>query len=73
MFKCDWFKIDDQNGIQIDKESGVSSVNISRKWYKEQPYILASQAKQVFYAPELKLGVKWNVVKKLMRRKMLRF
>ncbi|GKE75571.1 hypothetical protein Tco_1537612, partial [Tanacetum coccineum] len=27
-----------------------------------QPYILASQAKQVFYAPDLKLGKNWHVV-----------
>lgn len=68
VFKCDWFKVDDQNGIQIDKESGVTSVNVSRKWYKDQPYILASQAKQVFYVPDLKLGVKWNVVEKHVPR-----
>ena len=68
VFKCEWFKVDDQNGIQIDKESGVTSVNVSRKWYKDQPYILASQAKQVFYVPDLKLGVKWNVVEKHVPR-----
>ncbi|GJR78752.1 serine/threonine-protein kinase aurora-2 [Tanacetum coccineum] len=42
----------------------VTSVNVSRKWYKDQPYILASQAKQVFYVPDLKLGINWNVVEK---------
>ena len=68
VFKCDWFKVNDHNGIQIDKESGVTSVNVSRKWYKDQPYILASQAKQVFYVPDLKLGVKWNVVEKHVPR-----
>ncbi|GJY66186.1 leucine-rich repeat protein [Tanacetum coccineum] len=30
--------------------------------FKYQPYILASQAKQVFYAPDLKLGKNWHVV-----------
>ncbi|GJX80928.1 Myb domain protein 62 [Tanacetum coccineum] len=64
VFKCDWFKVDDGKGIQVDKESGVTSVNVSRKWYKDQPYILASQAKQVFYVPDLKLGINWNVVEK---------
>ncbi|KAI3710139.1 hypothetical protein L2E82_39913 [Cichorium intybus] len=54
--------VGDRKGIQIDKESGVRSVNTSRKWYMDQPYILASQAKQVFYAPDLKLGNNWYVV-----------
>ena len=35
---------------------------------KTNPHILASQAKQVFYVPDLKLGVKWNVVEKHVPR-----
>nr|GEW11186.1 reverse transcriptase domain-containing protein [Tanacetum cinerariifolium] len=62
VFKCDWFRVDDQNGLRIDKESKVISVNASLKWYQDQPYILASQAKQVFYAPDIKLGKSWLVV-----------
>lgn len=62
IFKCDWFMVDDGKGLRTDKESGLKSVNMSRKWYKDQPYILASQAKQVFYAPDLKLGNNWYVV-----------
>ncbi|GJR59179.1 hypothetical protein Tco_1501341 [Tanacetum coccineum] len=61
-FKCEWFKVDNANGQQVDKESGSTSVNTSRKWYVDQPYILASQAKQVFYVPDLKLGRNWYVV-----------
>lgn len=64
VFKCDWFRVGDGNGLQIDKESGVTSVNMSRKWYTDQPYILASQAKQVFYARDLKLGNNWHVVQR---------
>ncbi|GJY09752.1 transposon protein, CACTA, En/Spm sub-class [Tanacetum coccineum] len=62
VFKCEWFKVDNANGLQVDKESGSTSVNTSRKWYVDQPYILASQAKQVFYVPNLKLGRNWYVV-----------
>ncbi|GJV84823.1 hypothetical protein Tco_1524721 [Tanacetum coccineum] len=62
VFKCEWFKVDNANGLQVDKESGSTSVNTSRKWYVDQPYILASQAKQVFYVPDLKLGRNWYVV-----------
>lgn len=62
VFKCDWFNVGDRTGLQIDKESRVASVNTSRKWYIDQPYILASQAKQVFFARDLKLGNNWHVV-----------
>nr|GEY15801.1 hypothetical protein [Tanacetum cinerariifolium] len=62
VFKCEWFKVDNANGLQVDKESRITSVNTSRKWYVDQPYILASQAKQVFYVPDLKLGRNWYVV-----------
>lgn len=62
VFKCDWFRVDDQNGLRIDKESKVTSINASRRWYQDQPYILASQAKQVFYAPDIKFGKGWLVV-----------
>jgi hypothetical protein len=59
VFKCDWFRVDDQNELRIDKESKVISINASRKWYQDQPYILASQAKQVFYALDIKFGKGW--------------
>ncbi|XP_071735655.1 uncharacterized protein [Rutidosis leptorrhynchoides] len=68
VFKCDWFKIDDRNGLQVDKESRATSINTSRKWYRDQPYILASQAKQVFYVPDLKLGRNWHVVESSIPR-----
>ncbi|KAK3206791.1 hypothetical protein Dsin_020837 [Dipteronia sinensis] len=31
-------------------------------WFKEDPYILATQAKQVFYMDDTKLGPTWKVV-----------
>ncbi|GJV67161.1 hypothetical protein Tco_1482670 [Tanacetum coccineum] len=55
-------RVDNANGLQVDKESGSNSVNTSRKWYVDQLYILASQAKQVFYVSNLKLGRNWYVV-----------
>ena len=62
VFKCDWFNVGDRNGLQIDNKFGVASVNMSRKWYIDEPYILASHAKQVFFARDLKLGNNWHVV-----------
>ncbi|GJX18102.1 hypothetical protein Tco_0218934 [Tanacetum coccineum] len=54
--------VSDVRGLQVDKESAAISINMSREWFIDQPYILASQAKQVFYAPDLKLGKNWHVV-----------
>ncbi|KAK6931864.1 protein of unknown function DUF4216 [Dillenia turbinata] len=45
----------------IDKESKITSINVSRKWYSDQPYVLAQQ---VFYVEDIKLGKKWYVVEK---------
>lgn len=70
VFKCDWFKVDNKKGLQVDKESATISINMSRKWFTYQPYILASQAKQVFYAPDLKLGKNWYVVESSPPRKL---
>ncbi|GJT07573.1 reverse transcriptase domain-containing protein [Tanacetum coccineum] len=70
VFKCDWFMVYDKKGLQVDRESAAISINVSRKWFKDQPYILASQAKQVFYVPDLKLGKQWYVVESSPHRKL---
>ncbi|GKC36806.1 DNA mismatch repair protein [Tanacetum coccineum] len=61
-FYWNYKRVSDVRGLQVDKESATISINISREWFIDQPYLLASQAKQVFYAPDLKLGKNWNVV-----------
>ncbi|XP_073133957.1 uncharacterized protein [Henckelia pumila] len=58
MFKCNW--VENSNGIKVD-DLGFMLVNLHRIGYKSDSFILASQAKQVFYieAPEDPL---WSVV-----------
>ncbi|XP_073129709.1 uncharacterized protein [Henckelia pumila] len=58
MFKCNW--VENSNGIKVD-DLGFTLVNLHRIGYKSDSFILASQAKQVFYieAPEDPL---WSVV-----------
>ncbi|KAL6523518.1 hypothetical protein OROGR_017121 [Orobanche gracilis] len=68
VFKCDWFKLDGPLGCQVDKECGLTSINVSRKWYMDQPYVLASQVRQVFYVDDLKLGKDCVVVQSFARR-----
>nr|GMD45703.1 uncharacterized protein LOC109169448 [Ipomoea batatas] len=66
LFKCDWFDIGKRSCIQHD---GIfTSIKVSSFWYKNDPYVLASQAKQVFYLNDPKLGLNWRVVQQFQHR-----
>ena len=58
MFKCDW--VESNNGVKVD-ELGFTLVDLSRLGYKSEPFILASQAKQVFYIEDPS-DCRWSVV-----------
>ena len=58
IFKCDW--VDNKNGIKVD-ELGFKLVDFSKISHKLDPFILASQAKQVFYVED-QLVPKWSMV-----------
>ncbi|XP_077220398.1 uncharacterized protein LOC143854358 [Tasmannia lanceolata] len=56
-------------GIKID-EFGFTVVNMSRHIYKDEPFIFASQAEQVFHVQE-RIGNKdWHVVVKTKPRNL---
>lgn len=57
LFKCDW--VDNRNGVKVD-ELGFTSVDLGRVGNKSDPFILATQAKQVFYVPD-QLDLKWSI------------
>ena len=64
LFRCDWFDIDDKKkGIQ--KDDYFTSLNVSRRWYENDPFVLAIQAKQVFYINDPKLGTNWQIVQEI--------
>ncbi|KAL3639492.1 hypothetical protein CASFOL_017399 [Castilleja foliolosa] len=46
VFKCKW--VDSNNGVHVD-ELGVTLVDFSKVGSKNEPFVLASQVKQVFY------------------------
>ncbi|GMP53934.1 hypothetical protein CsSME_00019247 [Camellia sinensis var. sinensis] len=58
VFKCDW--VDNTKGIRVD-ELGFTLVELGRIGHKDNPFILASQAKQVFYVQD-QLDLRWSVV-----------
>ncbi|XP_028080882.1 uncharacterized protein LOC114282405 [Camellia sinensis] len=58
VFKCDW--VDNTKGIKVD-ELGFTLVELGKIGHKDNPFILASQAKQVFYVQD-QLDPRWSVV-----------
>ncbi|KAL0432043.1 UNVERIFIED_CONTAM: hypothetical protein Sradi_0830300 [Sesamum radiatum] len=66
--RCDWWNLNDRSGIQMDKNSSITSVNVCKTWYNDQPFVLAYQVRQVFYLQDLKLGKNWRIVEKTQPR-----
>ncbi|XP_057771180.1 uncharacterized protein LOC130990991 [Salvia miltiorrhiza] len=58
LFYCDWFE---GKAVQKDKYN-YTSVNMSKPWKTNEPYVLATQAEQVYYVNDIKLGNDWKVV-----------
>ncbi|KAK9939940.1 hypothetical protein M0R45_016620 [Rubus argutus] len=44
------------------------SFNTNIQWYSEDPYVLAAQAKQIFYLDDPQLGGGWKVIQKIQHR-----
>jgi len=51
IFKCKW--ANKGNGVREDEGFTLVNVNVNQSGYREDPYILASQAKHVFYYTSL--------------------
>ncbi|KAL4028299.1 hypothetical protein IC575_011492 [Cucumis melo] len=49
LFKCDW--VDNRSGVKVD-ELGFTIVDLKRIGHKSDSFILATQAKQVFYVQD---------------------
>ncbi|RVW24082.1 hypothetical protein CK203_091324 [Vitis vinifera] len=64
VFKCNW--VDNKSGIKVD-EFGLTLVDFTKMAHKSDPFILASQAKQVFYVQD-QLDPRWSVVLSTLER-----
>ena len=58
LFMCDW--VDSRNGVKQDG-LGYTLVELNRLGHKDDPFILASQARQVFYVKD-QLDKKMSIV-----------
>jgi hypothetical protein len=61
LFKCDWFKLDGKR-TELNDDGFFRSINVGSLWYKNDCYILATQARKVFFLPDIGFGKNWQVV-----------
>nr|GMD70641.1 transposon protein, putative, CACTA, En/Spm sub-class [Ipomoea batatas] len=64
--QADWWDVYHKTGFKVDK-FGFPMVNITRKLQTDEPYVLASQAEQVYYVSDIK-EPNWHVVVKTKPR-----
>jgi hypothetical protein len=67
LFRCDWYKLDGKHTAVRD-DGFCKSINIGSLWYKKDCFILATQATQVVYLPDIKNGTNWRIVQTLKHR-----
>ena len=53
---------------KIQQDPYFTIINVSSTWYENDPFILATQARQVFYLDDYKNGQNWKVVQKVQHR-----
>ncbi|XP_042974163.1 uncharacterized protein LOC122305652 isoform X1 [Carya illinoinensis] len=67
LFSCEWFDVGDKKrGVRVDDH--MTSVNMDKNWYKDEPFVLACQAAQCFYIRDLRSKRNWYVVQKYTNR-----
>jgi hypothetical protein len=49
LFKCYWYAQDKKKKRAPKNDGYFTSINTEAQWYKEEPYILATQASKVMY------------------------
>ena len=52
----------------MKRDHGLLSVNITKTWYDDDPYILATMTKQIVYLDDPKAGRGWKVVQTMDHR-----
>ncbi|XP_066321900.1 uncharacterized protein [Miscanthus floridulus] len=66
LFKCEWWDVHTTRGVKEDKY-GFIMINTTRRLSTDEPYVLASQAEQVYYVNDTQ-DPKWYVVVKTKPR-----
>ncbi|WKA12924.1 hypothetical protein VitviT2T_030267 [Vitis vinifera] len=69
IFKCTWLDTN-QKKKRIKHDYNFTTIQVISTWYDNDPFILATQAQQVFYLDDYKNGHNWKVVQKVNHRHM---
>ncbi|KAM6577970.1 hypothetical protein CsatB_029807 [Cannabis sativa] len=69
LFECKWYNTNPLRKKTIT-ENNITSINTRGYWYQDEPYILANQAKQVFYLEDPLRGRDWKVVEDISHRQI---
>ena len=67
LFKCTRFDTN-QKKKRIKHDYNLTTIQVNSTWYDNDPFILATQAQQVFYLDDYKNGHNWKVVQKVNHR-----
>jgi len=67
LFRCRWFDTGSKKARMKD-DGFFKSIYQGSCWYKDDPFILATQATKVFYLEDTKHGGSWRVVQKFTHR-----
>ena len=68
LFECEWYDTSITGRKTIRADPHCTSIDVTTRWYKDDPFILPSQAKQVFYVNDTKEGERWKVVQWVEQR-----
>ena len=70
LFNCEWYDPTLNRGMRIHKQYGIVEIQTTRRYNKYDPFILAQQAVQVYYAPypASREKVNWKAVIKTKAR-----
>ena len=52
----------------IKTDAHCTSIDVTSWWYENDPFIFPSQARQVFYLQNTKLGKSWKIVQSIQHR-----
>jgi hypothetical protein len=66
LFRCKWWDLGHPRNII--EYGNMKSIKCTKTWYRHEPFVLATHAKQVFYLEDRQLGRQWRVVQKFDHR-----
>ena len=61
LLRCEWYNLEGRT-YQMKDDGYFKSINIEGRWYKNDPFLLATDASQIFFLEDTKFGDAWQVV-----------